>query len=180
MIYTVHAILQARVLEWVAFPFSRGSSQPRDWTCVFCIAGRFFIVPEPPDYEWAHLKNHHWGFPASPVVKNLSCNVGNIIQSFVKEDPTCHGATKPVCHNYWDCALELASCNYWSLSTLEPVFYNKRSHLNENPTHHNYRVAPTLRKQRKPMCSNEDPEQSKNKTKHKSIIAEKPNLNVGE
>ena len=32
MDYTVHGILQARILEWVAFPFSRGSSQPRDWT----------------------------------------------------------------------------------------------------------------------------------------------------
>ena len=31
---TIHGILQARVLEWVAFPFSRGSSQPRDWTQV--------------------------------------------------------------------------------------------------------------------------------------------------
>ena len=30
MDYTVHGILQARTLEWVAFPFSRGSSQPRD------------------------------------------------------------------------------------------------------------------------------------------------------
>ena len=30
MDYTVHRILQARILEWVAFPFSRGSSQPRD------------------------------------------------------------------------------------------------------------------------------------------------------
>ena len=30
--YTVHEILQARILEWVAFPFSRGSSQPRDRT----------------------------------------------------------------------------------------------------------------------------------------------------
>ena len=29
--YTVHGILQAKILEWVAFPFSRGSSQPRDW-----------------------------------------------------------------------------------------------------------------------------------------------------
>ena len=37
-----HGILQARVLEWVAIPFSRGSSQPRDWTWVSCIAGRFF------------------------------------------------------------------------------------------------------------------------------------------
>ena len=32
MVYTVHGILQARILEWVAFPFFRGSSQPRDWT----------------------------------------------------------------------------------------------------------------------------------------------------
>ena len=32
--YTVHGILQARILEWVAFPFSRGSSQPKDRTGV--------------------------------------------------------------------------------------------------------------------------------------------------
>ena len=42
MDYRVHGILQARVLEWIAFPFSRGSSQPRDQTQVFCIAGGFF------------------------------------------------------------------------------------------------------------------------------------------
>ena len=40
--YTVHGILQVRLLEWVAFPFSRGSSQLRDWTPVSHIAGRFF------------------------------------------------------------------------------------------------------------------------------------------
>ena len=39
---TVHGILQARILEWVAFPFSRGSSQPRDQTQVSHIAGGFF------------------------------------------------------------------------------------------------------------------------------------------
>ena len=38
----VHGILQARILEWVVFPFSRGSSQPRDQTQVSHIAGRFF------------------------------------------------------------------------------------------------------------------------------------------
>ena len=38
----VHGILQARILEWVAFPFSRGSSQPRDLTQVSRIAGGFF------------------------------------------------------------------------------------------------------------------------------------------
>ena len=42
MDYTVHGILQARILEWVAFPFSRGSSQPRDGTQVSHIAGGFF------------------------------------------------------------------------------------------------------------------------------------------
>ena len=36
----VHGILQARILEWVAFPFSRGSSQLRDRTQVSCIAGK--------------------------------------------------------------------------------------------------------------------------------------------
>ena len=39
MDYTVHGILQARILEWVAFPISRGSSQPRDRTQVSYIAG---------------------------------------------------------------------------------------------------------------------------------------------
>ena len=42
MDYTVHGILQAGILEWVAFPFSRGSSQPRDRTQVSHIAGGFF------------------------------------------------------------------------------------------------------------------------------------------
>ena len=42
MDYTVHGILQVRMLEWVAFPFSRGSSQPRDQTQVSHIAGGFF------------------------------------------------------------------------------------------------------------------------------------------
>ena len=47
---SVHGILQARILEWVAIPFSRGPSQPRDWTQVSCIAGRFFTV-------WATREN---------------------------------------------------------------------------------------------------------------------------
>ena len=42
MDYEVHGILQARILESVAFPFSRGSSQPRDQTQVYRTAGRFF------------------------------------------------------------------------------------------------------------------------------------------
>ena len=54
MDYTVHGILQARILEWVAFPFSRGSSQPRDHTQVSCIAGTFFS-------SWATMEaQEHW------------------------------------------------------------------------------------------------------------------------
>ena len=44
MDYTVHGNLQARILEWVAFSFSRGSSQPRDQTQVSHTAGRFFTI----------------------------------------------------------------------------------------------------------------------------------------
>ena len=45
--YTVHGILKARILEWVAFPSSRGSFQPSDWihiSCGSCIAGQFFTT----------------------------------------------------------------------------------------------------------------------------------------
>ena len=41
---SVHGILQARIVEWVAMPSSRGSSQLRDQTQVSCIAGGFFTV----------------------------------------------------------------------------------------------------------------------------------------
>ena len=39
------------------------------------------------------------------------------VRALVQEDPTCRGATKPMCHNYWACALEPMSHNYWSLRT---------------------------------------------------------------
>ena len=42
--FSVHGLLQARILEWVAISSSRGSSWPRDQTWVFCIAGRFFTI----------------------------------------------------------------------------------------------------------------------------------------
>ena len=60
MAYTVHGILQVRILEWVALPFSRGSSQPRDRTQVSHVAGRFFT-------NWATMeaqKRLSWMFLA--------------------------------------------------------------------------------------------------------------------
>ena len=41
---TVHGIFQARILEWAAISFSRGSSQTRDQTCISCIADRCFTI----------------------------------------------------------------------------------------------------------------------------------------
>ena len=48
---SVHGILQARILEWVAVSSSRGSAQPRDWTHVSRIADKFFTV-------WATRDDH--------------------------------------------------------------------------------------------------------------------------
>ena len=41
---SIHGILQARILEWLVIPLSRGSSQSRDWTRVSCIVGKFFTI----------------------------------------------------------------------------------------------------------------------------------------
>ena len=41
---SVDGILQARILEWVAIPFSTGSSWLKDWTQISCIAGKFFTI----------------------------------------------------------------------------------------------------------------------------------------
>ena len=60
---SVHGILQARILEWVAIPFFRGSPLPRDRTWVSCIVGRFFTsepretqtpYPPLPTQMWSH------------------------------------------------------------------------------------------------------------------------------
>ena len=48
-----------RIMEWVAYPFSSGSSQPRNWTGVSCIAGRFFTnwaIREAQEY-WSGQPN---------------------------------------------------------------------------------------------------------------------------
>ena len=58
---SVHGIFQARILEWVAISFSRGSSWPTDWTQVSCIAGRFFTI-------WATREA-----PRSPRSDSLLC-----------------------------------------------------------------------------------------------------------
>ena len=69
-----HRILQARILEWVAFPFSRGSSQPRDRTQVSSIAGRFFTswaTREAQEYWVGSLSLLQWIFPTRELNPGL-------------------------------------------------------------------------------------------------------------
>ena len=73
---SVHGIFQARVLEWVAFSFFRGSSWPRDWTQVSRIAGRHFTI-------WATREAHRCldtkiGKLITFVFNNCSCSVAQL------------------------------------------------------------------------------------------------------
>ena len=56
MDYIVHGILQARILEWETFPFSKGSSQPKDWTQVSLIVGGFFTFWATRDFEMIQIQ----------------------------------------------------------------------------------------------------------------------------
>ena len=80
---SVHGISQARILEWVAISFCRGSSLLRNWIWVSCIAVRFFT-------DWAMREAHNlcfWpyftllvlmmGFPGSSAGKESTCSVGD-------------------------------------------------------------------------------------------------------
>ena len=65
--YIVHEILQARILEWVTLPFSRGSSQPRDQTQVSHTADRFFSAEpsgKPKNTGVGSVSLLQWLFPA--------------------------------------------------------------------------------------------------------------------
>ena len=62
---SVHGILQAGILEWVAIAFSRGSSQLRNWTEVSCLAGRFFT-------NWTTREaQEYWNGQPIPSVADL-------------------------------------------------------------------------------------------------------------
>ena len=73
MDYTVHGLLQASILEQVAFPFSRGSSQPRNQTGVSCIAGGFFT-------KWAIWEATRSHLNSAKYVCNNPISKGDILR----------------------------------------------------------------------------------------------------
>ena len=71
--YTVHGILQARILEWVAFSFSRVSSQPRDRTQVSDITGRFFTSWATREAQFEQNHTEILGLRFMPTASSTNC-----------------------------------------------------------------------------------------------------------
>ena len=95
MDYIFHGILQARILEWVAVPFSRGSSQPRDRTQVSGIAGRWFAswaTRESPTIKAIYLPATS---PRAAVSNRTACRLGCRLQTLC---PPTSGEQKPWFH----------------------------------------------------------------------------------
>ena len=81
--FSVHGILWARILEWVAMPFSRGSSWSRDGSWVSCIADRFFTLWAIRASGWANCKH----LPQGPLSPAGSCSS---TQAAIACENTCH------------------------------------------------------------------------------------------
>ena len=113
---SVHGILQARILEWVAIPFSRGSSQPRDWTQVSCIAGRFFTV-------WAAWKP----FEPQPHVKQYMARNKSVIlpalssNSSHKVKQTLNGSLQAKWTKKFNGAIQAKFSRHWNEGLLKLV-----------------------------------------------------------
>ena len=104
----VHGILQARILEWVAFSFSRGSSQPKDWTQVSHIAGGFFIngaIREASIFRALGLLC--WITWLKPGLPQFSPNPLLTFGSIWRR----RKAQKPAQTNFWSKVAFLNSCN---------------------------------------------------------------------
>ena len=94
------------ILEWVAISYCRGFSWPRDWIHISFISctGKWIL------YHWATWEAQRIHLPMQETW----------VWSVIQEDPTCHGTTKPVCHDYWaytPYALELASVDAGRVSS---------------------------------------------------------------
>ena len=143
---SIHGILQARILEWVAISFSKGSSQPRDRTQVSCIAGRCFNSwatylslkksswYAPPAFSaWGYLKlmqfqylrvktEPYWGQPREPQATEggytdfRQCENHSVVSSSLWP----HGLYSP-----WNSPSQNTGVS--SLSLLQGIFPTQRS-----------------------------------------------------
>ena len=82
---SVHGILQASILEWVANPFSRGSSWPKDWTRVSCTAGGFFTI-------WATREAQEISYQSNLKHRTAESTYSAYSSCILKSLPTCDNA----------------------------------------------------------------------------------------
>ena len=99
---SAHGILQIRLSEWVAIPFSRGSSWPRDQTQVSCIVGRFFTI-------WATI----WMAPRGPPCPPLLVPTGLDLLTDTPIAPALTSATALSVVRYLCVLLSLSYIRFW-------------------------------------------------------------------
>ena len=118
---SVHEIIPAKILEWVAMPSSRGSSRPRDWTrvsCISCIAGRFFTTEPPGNPGRSSTLKHLYNLQqmTGSWWENTSCSLplsGKILGAYypvserLQQDsaPVFHPVTPLLSHPSWPSSL---------------------------------------------------------------------------
>ena len=118
---SVHEILQAGTLEWVAIPFFRASSQPRDQTQVSCITGRFFTNWATTDTKastkWKKLTTW-WPWARSPQTY-WSLRISNVNPCDTGQFPH-HQPIRDLCTN-WSYTLQLPPPPWFRNATLKPL-----------------------------------------------------------
>ena len=130
--------------EWIIKPELKGFQAPgKQSICVWCV--KLYTVGASLVAQWLRIR-----LPMQ----------GTQVWALVPEDPTCRGATKPVRHNYWACALEPASHNYWACMLqllkpvrLEPVLLNKEKAPQWEACAPQRRVAPARRTRESPRAA---------------------------
>ena len=134
---SVHGILQAKMLEWVAISFPNLSEFIKMFTKNGCILlyVNYTLVSQ--------LKTQIGSYLVAQQLRLCQPMQEIRVQSLVREEPTCRRATKPVYHNYWACALQPENRNSWAhvLQLLKPTHPRACAPQQEKPLQRGLCVA---------------------------------------
>ena len=111
--FSVHETLQARILEWVAISFSRGSSQPRDQIQVSCIAGRYFAI-------WATRETlAPDSFFVFCCLRRCLSRYKHCSKGFQVPGPSLSHCYLPWCQDCWWCHISLKPSFVFSMNSFK-------------------------------------------------------------
>ena len=152
---SIHRILQARILEWVAIPISRDLPNPESKPRPPALQADSWPSEPPgkhmpfPYQVWWRGCYTHSKVPNSELFRRTFCSSGLLQASAKRGLPWWSGGLDFPCqregHGFdsWSRKIPHASeqlsplsCNDWSLRILEPLLQKERSHCNETPVHH--------------------------------------------